>query len=1000
MKKLVFLLVFSLSLILSVGSFAQNRLLNATNNGLTFTQCGGYVVDDGGLTGNHGHNYDYSITICATRSPGSPTATQRLSLSFQEFNLGEGDTMTAYDGRYKIPSAQFSPENVFDFTGNFLEGRTLLSTMGDTSGCITLRLVTDNMLNSSGFKAKIECIARCQYPVASLDTFFIKFDTAGNMSVRPVKEGVDSIYNDAGDSVVSLVRFKSVDFCVGDSIVLVPKAQFPENNNLYHQSDSTCAYTWNFGDGISDSTAFSHSSYTITDSSTNPPTTYLVNNSVGHKWSTVTGYDLSLYVLDTNQKYVNGTGCYSRNTIDTRIRISRNPIKTVAPLPTMCSGDLFKLKVGYGGNQTVSTDSMDFKKQFKEQFDSTVFIPDGPLCVPGGGMQCYSSPVFFDQFRPGSQIQSANDIISVCVNMEHSYIGDIYIWLVCPDGKRVELKTKAGGSKYLGIPAGGNAHGNFDSTNPCTTPPNLAGEGWWYCFSTLRTVPASPLLNDCQQVAGVSLTNPAWNCQTCDSTNRADTIASVTNRYYKPQGGFGSLVGCPMNGQWEIEVCDDWGIDNGFVFSWYMELGMTSSANWEYQVAIDTVAWDGPFMQTFTSTSAEIHPVDTSGAFKYDIHIVDEFGCVWDTATNLKVVRTPVVDLGPDRAVCESMNAVLDAGNPGATSYIWEPNGETTQQITAQTAANSNSEITYIAQVTNYNGEIYCYGIDSVNLIVYPAALASFDMNKNPLEGCEPLEFTLHSTSNNAATYLWKVGPFTSTEPNPSFSFPYGTYDVSLKVTSANNCTDSIYETGIINVYKSPIADFGWNPTNPSVTMPTINLINLTSPHDPTNQYIWKVQASKMNDFRENVFGYEPSYTWTPVTGYNVEGNYNITLDAYSVNLSPSGIIYDCHDTISKVVTIINDNLIFPNALTPNGDGINDIFYIKNLIEGQAFPDNELAIYNRLGRRVFFKQDIRNKEDFWDPALTNSPTGTYFYRFIGRGPIRDVELIGAVEVLK
>ncbi|MDD2288835.1 MAG: gliding motility-associated C-terminal domain-containing protein, partial [Bacteroidales bacterium] len=104
--------------------------------------------------------------------------------------------------------------------------------------------------------------------------------------------------------------------------------------------------------------------------------------------------------------------------------------------------------------------------------------------------------------------------------------------------------------------------------------------------------------------------------------------------------------------------------------------------------------------------------------------------------------------------------------------------------------------------------------------------------------------------------------------------------------------------------------------------------------------------------------------------------------------------------TISKRITIINDLLLFPTVVTPNGDGVNDIFYIKNLIEGQAFPDNELAIYNRLGRRVFFKQDIRNKEDFWDPALTNSPTGTYFYRFIGRGSIRDVELKGAVEVLK
>lgn len=90
---------------------------------------------------------------------------------------------------------------------------------------------------------------------------------------------------------------------------------------------------------------------------------------------------------------------------------------------------------------------------------------------------------------------------------------------------------------------------------------------------------------------------------------------------------------------------------------------------------------------------------------------------------------------------------------------------------------------------------------------------------------------------------------------------------------------------------------------------------------------------------------------------------------------------------------------MFPNVITPNSDGVNDIFEIHNLIEGQAFPDNELSIYNRYGKRIFFKQDIRNKDDFWKPSQTNTPTGTYFYRFIGRGPVRNVEYNGSVEVL-
>ena len=186
-----------------------------------------------------------------------------------------------------------------------------------------------------------------------------------------------------------------------------------------------------------------------------------------------------------------------------------------------------------------------------------------------------------------------------------------------------------------------------------------------------------------------------------------------------------------------------------------------------------------------------------------------------------------------------------------------------------------------------------------------------------------------------------------------------------------------------------------------TASRPTINLINRTLPDTDTNQYRWEIQTNNTNVYDIiNIFGYNPEYTWTPLDGKNIAGLYNITLDAYTLNRAPSGNIYECHDTVSKVLTIVNDNVYFPTAITPNGDGINDVFEIHNLLKGQAFPDNELTIYNRYGKRIFFAQDIRNSDQFWDPNKTNSPTGTYFYRFIGRGPIRNMEFTGSVEVIR
>jgi hypothetical protein len=51
------------------------------------------------------------------------------------------------------------------------------------------------------------------------------------------------------------------------------------------------------------------------------------------------------------------------------------------------------------------------------------------------------------------------------------------------------------------------------------------------------------------------------------------------------------------------------------------------------------------------------------------------------------------------------------------------------------------------------------------------------------------------------------------------------------------------------------------------------------------------------------------------------------------------------------------------------------------LVDGQAFPDNELSIYNRYGKRIYFIQDLRSEIRISGIQIkTNTPTGTYFYQ--------------------
>ena len=54
--------------------------------------------------------------------------------------------------------------------------------------------------------------------------------------------------------------------------------------------------------------------------------------------------------------------------------------------------------------------------------------------------------------------------------------------------------------------------------------------------------------------------------------------------------------------------------------------------------------------------------------------------------------------------------------------------------------------------------------------------------------------------------------------------------------------------------------------------------------------------------------------------------------------------------------------------------------------------------YDRWGKRVYYKENISKEEDFWDPS--NVPTGTYFWRFTGKGYLGDIQRNGVVEVIR
>ena len=69
-----------------------------------------------------------------------------------------------------------------------------------------------------------------------------------------------------------------------------------------------------------------------------------------------------------------------------------------------------------------------------------------------------------------------------------------------------------------------------------------------------------------------------------------------------------------------------------------------------------------------------------------------------------------------------------------------------------------------------------------------------------------------------------------------------------------------------------------------------------------------------------------------------------------------------------------------PNAITPNGDGKNDLLLIDELIfDAVDFPKSELIIFNRWGDVVFSASPYNNDWGGKSNSGTDLPEGTYYY---------------------
>lgn len=1010
----IYILALVGTVTLSAQTSSVTYTLDATTNGTTVDMpAEGFQLQDDGGSGTYSKGRDWYF-VCS--NTGGPCAAPNvLALSFSHFDIAPEDTLYIYDG----PSTSSPLLLACNNNHNPLNGaRTIVyasPTNNRTTHALTVRFRTAvHQGTNTGFFFYVTCLKPCEIITPHIDTIFER-----------TRNGI--VY--AQDVVRYYDEKPVITMCAGDGVRIHGYGDYTNFTGHYTPSDATSRFTWTFDDDdhVQSATGMDHISYGRID--------------------TLGCHKLILEMVD-------GNGCEASMLDQIQIRVATNPIRTISNLGTVCENDELEVVVSYDANSTLGIDSIEIRNIHTRTNEALTFIPDGPRCASGSA-RCYSAPVTFDEFPTGSTVTSAGDICSICVNYEHEFMGDYDLVIVCPNGRKATLKYKdntgglpvgayEGGGIFTGYPYGGNEHHSWDGSDACDASYNAPGIGLDYCFSrngdytlvdgqpanTTRNGPHYLANSEYQDAVTVTF-DPIPAAYSRSGASSAGSRSFSTkhpsdhaNRrdYYKPADNFSTLVGCPLNGTWKIQICDNWEQDNGWVFGWSLDIcNISDEDDCEYNVKIDSITWDvtpesGRFNPTHVRRDVDdpwkfyFSATDTAGLFNAEMHVYDEFGCKWDSVGYYTVLWNPKPELGDDPVFCQTGTSSFDAADNHARgrgyrySYEWST-GETTQIISPTAESTTWYKVAVTNQATN-GSDARCVGIDSVAIIVGVHPIALFGPDPDSLDVlCSPYTMAFENLSTNAEHYLWTFGDgASSTNEEPLHTYSTGTYTVTLYAISRDGCRDTFVWKNYAKVNSPSETAFGamlckgaeytwidgvtyYEPTtSPTVVLKSAigcdSILHLNLGLD--NKTKAKIHAMPEIASHDNgsicLYDYGVnSYrrTWWMPDGSTTQSevacfDFPVEQDSVRVILAIESE-YGCTDTTSMIIRMDKSNVWMPNIFTPYEPN-------NNTVRVECFEVDQLecTIYDRRGQMVY---KFKDKDDVWNGRIGDkiAPQGVYVY---------------------
>lgn len=359
--------------------------------------------------------------------------------------------------------------------------------------------------------------------------------------------------------------------------------------------------------------------------------------------------------------------------------------------------------------------------------------------------------------------------------------------------------------------------------------------------------------------------------------------------------------------------------------------------------------WAGPGGFTLLNTqNATIPGANMAMNGTYTVTVTDVNNCTSTATTTMVVNALPIPTANNTGPYCEG--DPINLSSSGGASYMWAgPSGYSSPvQNPTLNPSTVAMDGTYTVTATSGAG---CSSTTSTTVVVTAVPIPTAS-NTGPY--CEGQTVELRSSGGSGYSWLGPMG-YGSLLQNPDInaSIPGMTGTYTVTATDGAGCTASATTTVI--VYAHPTAVPLFNPQNPTTLSPEVVFYNES--YANIVSWYWEIGTS--------------TYGTTSFTHEFTEPG---TFDCFLMVTNQWG----CTDTTDFKVTVEAETSIYiPNSFTPNGDEMNEIFFVY----GENWARMELIIFDRWGSEVFYSTDPTKG---WNGTMNNSGealmAGTYTYK--------------------